>query len=53
LMQRRRVDLPEPDGPTMQTVSPRATVKLMSDNTWSAPKLLDIARSSFRPAGDR
>jgi hypothetical protein len=27
---RRRVDLPQPDGPTMQTISPFSTEKVMS-----------------------
>ena len=30
----------------MQTVSPRATLRLMSDSTSRSPKLFEIARSS-------
>src|SRR5882757_9102988 len=41
LMQRSRVDLPEPEGPSTQTVSPLPTWKLTSDSTSLSPKLLE------------
>src|SRR5579885_2501216 len=37
LTQRSRVDLPEPEGPMMQTVLPRATEKEMSRSTTRSP----------------
>ena len=46
-MQRRIVDLPEPDGPTMQTTSPVLTVVEKPRMTWFAPKLLWTSTSSI------
>ncbi|MCY1553890.1 hypothetical protein D9M68_904200 [compost metagenome] len=37
LMQRSRVDLPEPEGPSRQTVSPGATVNDMLSSTRRLP----------------
>src|SRR3954468_6083721 len=37
LMQRIRVDLPEPEGPQMTIRSPRLTVRLMPFRTWNSP----------------
>src|SRR5690606_35685534 len=39
-MQRRRVDLPEPDEPRITTVSPFFTERSMPFRTWRLPKLL-------------
>ena len=39
-MQRRKVDLPEPDGPTMQTTSPRLHFQIDALQHLEAPKLL-------------
>ena len=39
-MQRRNVDLPEPDGPRRQTTSPRLDLEEMPLSTSSRPKLL-------------
>src|SRR6266487_748128 len=39
-MQRRKVDLPEPDGPMMQTVSPRRTSSTIPFSTSSRPNRL-------------
>ena len=39
-MQRRIVDLPEPEGPTMHTTSPFETVVEKPRMTWFVPKLL-------------
>ena len=44
--QRRKVDLPEPDGPMMQTTSPRATLRLTPLITSSAPNDLRISIAS-------
>ena len=41
LIQRSRVDLPEPEGPSTQTVSPLPTWKLTLDRTSVSPKLLE------------
>src|SRR5674476_926772 len=41
LMQRRNVDLPDPDGPTRHMTSPRFTVREMLLSTWFVPKLFD------------
>src|SRR5258708_3443041 len=38
VMQRRMVDLPEPEGPTMVTASPRRTCTSMPLSTWLSPK---------------
>src|SRR5215208_413863 len=46
-MQRRMVDLPEPDGPTMQTTSPVLTVVEKPRMTWFDPKLLCTSVSSI------
>src|ERR1035437_5960152 len=40
LMQRIRVDLPEPEGPQMTMRSPRRTCRLMLVSAWKLPKLL-------------
>ncbi len=48
-MQRRKVDLPEPDGPTRHITSPRSTVSEMPLSTRSAPKFLHT--SSLRTIG--
>src|ERR1700746_1406740 len=37
LMQRIRVDLPEPEGPQITIRSPRPTSRLMSRSTWKSP----------------
>jgi hypothetical protein len=37
LMQRIRVDLPEPEGPQITMRSPRLTVRSMSLSTWNSP----------------
>src|SRR4051812_49153571 len=42
-MQRRNVDLPEPDGPTMHITSPLPTSSVMPLSTCKAPKLLQTA----------
>src|SRR5271155_2281008 len=39
-MQRRKVDLPEPDGPRMHITSPRPTSRLMPLSTSRRPKYL-------------
>ncbi len=44
-MQRSSVDLPEPLGPTMHTVSPASTVMLTSSSTRSFPKLFTRLRT--------
>src|ERR1700730_3777826 len=41
LMQRNSVDLPQPDGPSRQTVSPCATFSDTSCKTWLAPNDFD------------
>ena len=48
-MQRSSVVLPEPEGPTMATTSPRATSIETPHSTSSAPKLL--CRSTIRTSG--
>src|SRR5690625_7180966 len=40
LMQRSRVDLPEPEGPTSTHTSPERTVSAQSLSTWRSPKVL-------------
>ena len=40
LMQRIRVDLPEPEGPQITMRSPRLTVRLISRSTWNSPNHL-------------
>src|SRR4051812_39416024 len=45
-MQRRSVDLPEPLGPTMHTVSPDMTCMSMSVSTSCAPKRFTTPRNS-------
>src|SRR5665811_1151649 len=46
LMQRRNVDLPDPDGPTRHMTSPRFTVREMLLRTWLVPKLFDTRSAS-------
>src|SRR2546429_6884697 len=46
VMQRRMVDLPEPEGPMMVTASPRRTCTSMPLSTWLSPK--DRDRKSTR-----
>ncbi|MNE86242.1 hypothetical protein D3C80_1833250 [compost metagenome] len=48
-MQRSRVDLPQPLGPSRVTNSPRSAEKSMSLNTVVLPKLL-FSRSTLRKA---
>lgn len=50
-MQRRSVDLPEPDGPMMQTTSPFSTEKETSWMTSSVPKDFLMLRSSMMLIG--
>src|SRR5699024_2574499 len=47
LMQRNRVDLPEPDAPMTQVTSPGLTVKSTSRSTTWVPKLLERWRTSM------
>src|SRR5690554_347399 len=51
LMQRMRVDLPEPDGPMTTTTSPLLTDRLMSFSTWNSPYHLftPIISMTFSP----
>ncbi len=42
-MQRRNVDLPDPDGPRMHMTSPRCTCRSMPFSTSSGPKFLHTA----------
>ena len=49
LMQRIRVDLPEPDGPQMTIFSPRATARSTSRSTWKSP--YHLFRPSIRMIG--
>ena len=35
------VDLPQPDGPTMETNSPSFTVRLTPSRAWVAPKAIE------------
>src|SRR5688500_508527 len=53
LMQRRSVDFPEPEGPRMLTVCPRAMSKLTSRSTSSAPKRFKMLRTSTASGGGR
>ena len=46
LMQRSRVDLPEPDGPRIVHTSPYSTFKLTPASTWMSPKNLWTSRTS-------
>src|SRR5215471_17036004 len=50
-MQRRSVDLPDPLGPRMQTVSPGMICRLMSLRTSCTPKRLTRPRSSTAAVG--
>ena len=59
LMQRRKVDLPEPDGPTTTTTSPASMFSEMSFSTKDSPKrlvtlwnstMLIVCASSFQQA---
>src|SRR5690606_8037908 len=45
LMQRSRVDLPDPDGPITQIVSPRATESETSRSTTRSPKRFSTLRT--------
>ncbi|CFO07572.1 Uncharacterised protein [Bordetella pertussis] len=40
LMQRRKVDLPEPDGPTTTTTSPASISSVMPSSTVESPNFL-------------
>ena len=40
-MQRKNVDLPEPEGPTRQSTSPRLTSSEIDFNTWFEPYALE------------
>ncbi|MNV94414.1 hypothetical protein D3C71_1892060 [compost metagenome] len=42
LIQRKRVDFPEPEGPIIQTTSPSETVRVAPFNTSKEPKLLEM-----------
>ena len=52
LMQRSSVDLPDPDGPMTQTVSPRATVRETSRSTTRLPNRFStlVATTSGGPS---
>src|SRR5262249_55624564 len=47
LRQRKRVDLPEPEGPISATTEPVSTFRLMSRRTVSGPKLLRRPETSI------
>src|SRR5258708_22466325 len=51
LMHRRSVDFPEPLGPTMHTVSPGMTARLMAASTSCPPNCLTRPRSSTAGIG--
>src|SRR5699024_1465097 len=56
LMQRSRVDLPEPEGPTSTHTSPERTVSAQSLSTWRSPKVLcrpSISITASHAAGRR
>jgi hypothetical protein len=44
-MERRRVDLPEPDGPIRATISPAATSTVTPFRAFRVPKVLDTSRA--------
>src|SRR5699024_1979487 len=52
LMQRSRVDLPEPEGPTSTHTSPERTVSAQALSTWRSPKLLCRPSISISAAAD-
>ena len=50
-MQRRKVDLPEPDGPMMQTISPRRDLEVDAlQHLEPAEALVDVDRADDRAA---
>src|SRR5690606_25521419 len=51
LMQRRNVDFPDPDGPSMQTTSPRPTSRSIPRRTWWSPN--DLWMPSAMTRGER